>query len=235
MVTDFVSHGTATPEFPGSHDLVLLGAGGHARVLVDALNRTGKILSGVYLPAGANKATWIEEIASITSDAMLQQRFPPETSRLILGIGAVGDNRKRKQLFIHYRSLGYRFSSVYHPHHCRADDVQLGEGCQVMAGAILQTATSVEDNVIINTGARIDHECLIESHAHIAPGAVLSGAVHVGCGAHIGTGAVIIQGIQIGAGALVAAGATVITHVPAQTTVAGVPAKPITSKKQIGA
>ncbi|MBF0131486.1 MAG: acetyltransferase [Magnetococcales bacterium] len=209
--------------------LVLLGAGGHASVLLDALYPNQQKILGLYIPPDASVPPWGEKIPRISSDAALIQQFPPSAVHLIMGIGAVASNEKRKQLFTHYRNLGYRFASVVHPRHYCAQAVTIGEGCQLMAGSMIQPGTTLHDNVILNTGAIIDHDCQIESHVHIAPGAVLSGGVHVGSGAHIGTGAVVIQGIHIGSGALIAAGATVVNNIPENARVAGIPAKPVHS------
>ncbi|MBF0144655.1 MAG: acetyltransferase [Magnetococcales bacterium] len=211
---------------------VLLGAGGHARVLMDALKQSGQAVSGVYVPPNALLPAWGSGLKPVHTDEQLLSRFPPDASRLILGIGSVGDNRKRMRLFNHYRDLGYHFASVLHPGHLRGEDVLLGEGCQIMAGVVLQPGSSIGDNVIVNTGVCVDHECVIGDHVHLAPGVVLSGGVRIECAAHIGTGAVVIQGIRIGAGALVAAGATVVRHVAAGARVAGIPARPIISNQQ---
>ena len=87
------------------------------------------------------------------------------------------------------------------------------------------TGTRIAENSVINTGAVVDHECIIGSHVHVAPGVTLSGGVQVGDGSHIGTGATVIQGVSIGRKALVGAGAVVLKDVPSGARVAGAPAK----------
>ncbi len=94
-----------------------------------------------------------------------------------------------------------------------------------MAGAVLQTGCRMGENVIINTRASVDHDCIIACHTHVSPGAVLCGNVQVGQGSHIGAGATVIQGVRIACNGMVAAGAVVIRDIPEGVTVAGVPAK----------
>ena len=92
-------------------------------------------------------------------------------------------------------------------------------------GLLKNAAAGREDDAIVNTGALLEHDCVIGAHAHVGPGAMLAGNATVGEGAHVGIGAVLIEGVSVGAGALVAAGAVVVADVPAGMRVAGVPAR----------
>ena len=151
----------------------------------------------------------------------------PGDVRLVNGVGSTGSTASRRDIYDRFTREGYCFATVIHPSAIVAPEVQIEDGVQIMAGAILQAGSSVGSNAIVNTGAIIDHDCVVGAHAHIAPGAVLSGGVHVGSGAHIGTGACIIQGVSIGAASVVGAGAVVIKDVPPGVTTVGVPAKTI--------
>lgn len=95
-----------------------------------------------------------------------------------------------------------------------------------MAGAVVQAGARMEDNVLTNTKASVDHDCCIGEHSHIGPGATLSGGVRIGAGCHIGCGATIIENIQIGRGVMIGAASLVIAPVPDSTSVRGVPAQP---------
>jgi sugar O-acyltransferase (sialic acid O-acetyltransferase NeuD family) len=99
------------------------------------------------------------------------------------------------------------------------------EGSVIFHGAIVQANSKIGRHVIVNTGAQIDHDCLVEDYAHIAPGAILCGTIQVGEGALIGAGATVVPGIRIGRWATVGAGAVVTQHVPDHAVVVGVPAK----------
>ena len=82
----------------------------------------------------------------------------------------VGPNSLRTKIYQHFTQLGYSFKSVIHQTAIIAPSVTLGEGVQMMAGTIAQTNVKIADNTIINTGAQIDHDCMIREHIHITPG-----------------------------------------------------------------
>lgn len=218
---------TTTPA--GDLPLILLGAGGHARVLLSTLLETRKRVIGFVHKEQTHEA--LMGIPCLGGDDAISAHDPGQVL-LINGIGSVGSIENRMRVYQSFRKAGYRFASVIHPSAILAPEVQLADDVQIMAGAILQTGSSVRENCIVNTGARIDHDCILEAHVHVAPGAVLSGDVHVGARAHIGAGATVIQGVQIGAGSIVGAGAVVLSDVPDSCTVVGVPARAIGVKAQ---
>ena len=138
------------------------------------------------------------------------------------------DGSKRNKIFDSFRSRGYWFGCVIHPSSNIAPSVKIGEGAQIMVGAILQTGCQMGSNVIVNTGCRIDHHCDINDHCHIAPGATLAGSVTLGKNVHIGAGATVIQNIRIGSNSLVGAGSLVSKIIPENSKVIGIPARPVT-------
>ena len=205
-------------------EIAILGAGGHARVLVDALRAINMTIAGCIAPQ-APDADWPPGIAYLGADSVLVNHNPAQI-RLVCGLGGTRSNEPRRYLFDKAKAAGFTFHTVVHPRAMIADEVAIAEGTAVMAGAILQTGCKLGANVIVNTGAIIDHDCYIGAHAHIAPGACLSGGVTVGERAHIGTGASVIQGVTIGADAVLAAGCVVVRDVPAGLVIAGVPGRP---------
>ena len=203
--------------------VVILGGGGHAKVLAYTLQLCGRRVLGYTDPVGSGPLLGIphlggdEAVHALDADAVL----------LVNGLGGVGVTEARTALFSAFKRAGFAFASVVHPAAIVASDVRLGEGVHVLAGAVVLPGSSVGDNAIINTKASVDHDCYVGPHVHIAPGATLSGGVRVEAGVHIGTGASVIQGIVVGEGAIVGAGAVVVRPVPAGVTVVGVPAKPL--------
>jgi sugar O-acyltransferase (sialic acid O-acetyltransferase NeuD family) len=207
-------------EFP----VIVIGGGGHAMVLVSTLLLCrASILGFVDLNPAASSMLGINCLGSDTAVSL----HPPAEVLLVNGVGSTGSTAKRREVYERFTREGYRFAAVIHPSVIAALEVQIEDGVQIMAGAVLQPGSKVGSNAIVNTGAIIDHDCIVGAHTHIAPRAVLSGGVRVGAGAHVGTGACIIQGISIGAESIVGAGAVVIRDVPPGVTAVGVPAKPI--------
>jgi len=204
--------------------VLVIGAGGHGRVVADALRAAGRKVLGFLDAAAELKGIQIDGLSVLGDDNRLQD-YSPASIRLANGIGSTVTTGARRRVYQRLVAAGYQFEIVRHPAATVSPLAVLSAGAQVMAGAVLQPGVVVGEDTIINTGALIDHDGLIGSHCHLAPGAVLSGAVQIGDDCHIGTAASVIQGITIGAGALIAAGAVVVDDVPAGTRMAGVPAR----------
>lgn len=203
--------------------VIILGAGGHARVLIDALLATSREISGIVDPDPALKGARILGLPVLGGDEVVTQ-FPPADVLLVNGLGSVGSPVRRQKIFERFKGMGYSFISVVHPSAVVATQVELGEGGQIMAGAVIQTGSRIGANVIINTRVSVDHDCMIGDHCHLAPGVTLSGGVKIGSGCHLGTAATVIQGITIGEGTVVGAGSLVLKDVAAALTVYGSPA-----------
>lgn len=204
--------------------VLILGGGGHAKVLLGALMAGSVPVAGVLDPDPALAGKTLLGVSVLGDDRELL-RFQPDEILLVNGLGSVGLPVRREELFARYKGLGYRFARVVHPSAVVAADAELGEGAQVMAGAVIQPGCRIGDNVIVNTRASVDHDCHIGDHVHLAPGVTLSGGVTVADGVHVGTGATVIQGVRIGRGSLVAAGAVVVSDIPECSVASGVPAR----------
>ena len=195
---------------PGSEKLplILLGAGGHAKVLLALALAAGYKLVGVCDPQLAPKeqGEW-RGVPVLGGDEVLSG-LDPSSVALINGIGQMVGGQVRALAFARMREMGFRFPPLIHPMAWLAPGISLAEGAQVMAGAIVQPDCEIGENTIINTHASIDHDCIVADNVHVAPGATLCGGVHVGAGAFIGSGAIVIQGVHVGAAAVVGAGVT---------------------------
>lgn len=207
---------------------IVIGGGGHARVLIAGLKRLNRPILGLTVAEKSFAGTQVGGSLVLGTDDILE-RYDPKTVCLINGIGSTRDMTLRHAIFERFIGQGFSFASVIHPSAFCENDVELGEGIQVMAGAVIQTGCRIGANTIINTSASVDHDCRIGAHCHIAPGVTLSGGVEIGDGSHVGVGSSVIQNIHIGSQALVAAGSTVISAVPSGARVSGVPAREIGS------
>jgi sugar O-acyltransferase (sialic acid O-acetyltransferase NeuD family) len=203
--------------------VVLLGAGGHARVLLSGLLALKREVRGCIAPTPPPPDFAVQW--SYLGDDTELEALPRGEVELVIAVGSTRASHVRRDLFLRAKGMGFTVASVIHPQAVVASDVVLGEGAQVMAGAILQAGCVIGANVIVNSGAIIEHGCLVADHGHVATGAVLAGDVRVGEGCHVGAGAVVLQGLSIGAGATVGAGAIVTHDVAAEATVVGVPAR----------
>ncbi len=203
--------------------IVIIGAGGHGRVVADLCDLLGNWQEIVFLddrfPAMDACGDWrvvgtMAEIPAIAAGG----------SEFALGIGS---NATRMRFLEVIRQCGGVLPVLIHPTSAVSRRSRLGAGSVVLATAAVNIDAEIGPGVIINTGASVDHDCQLGDGVHICPGARLAGAVRVENLAMIGVGSSVRQGIMIGAGATVGAGAAVVADVAPGFVVAGVPAKPL--------
>src|SRR5436190_2417204 len=207
-------------------NVFIIGAGGHAKVLLDCLqaNKNITVLGILDInPALINKQ--ILGIPVIGHEDEILKIYPPSSVQLVNGIGSVGLTKLREKIFNKFKNMNYNFVNIIHPTAYVGREVILNEGVQLMAGTIIQPGCHIGSNVIINTHASVDHDCFIEDNVHLAPNVTCCGEVFIGKGTHVGSGAIIRQGIEIGEHCVIAAGAVVVKDVPAGSRIAGVPAR----------
>ncbi|MCA9837577.1 MAG: acetyltransferase [Trueperaceae bacterium] len=205
-------------------EVLVLGAGGHAKVLIDILQLLGTPIRGVLEPRQELWGKTVLGVPIIAGDEYIFSHKPDDVL-LVNGLGSIRDTAPRRKLYERWKAHGYRFASVIHPKAVISRQVNCGEGVQVMAGALMNAGVTIGENCVINTGAILEHDCTLGAHVHIAPGARLAGSVKVGQGSHVGMGASVLQNLCLGEACLIAAGSVVVDSVERETTVMGVPAK----------
>lgn len=202
--------------------LVVLGTGGHASVVIDAARAAGIDVLGCV---GPNAPVFGDDFCPHLGSDQTLDDLDRRTVALTVGVGSTGDPTLRRHLHDLGLGAGFSFLPIAHPAAVVASTALIGDGAQLMAGAVVNPFAAIGANTIINSRAIVEHHVAVGAHAHVAPGAIVCGSASVGTGAHVGAGATVLQGVQVGEGAIVAAGSVVIRDVPPRATVKGVPAR----------
>ncbi len=201
--------------------LLIIGASGHGKVIVDIAIKMGKWKNIEFLDDGeVIKAQMNIPVIGKSEDAY---KYIRDCDIFV----AIGNNIIRKAFQEKLEAEGASIPILIHPTSIIGEEVQVDIGTVVMAGAIVNCCTKIGKGCIINTGSTIDHDSIIQDYVHISPGAHLAGGVQVGKSSWIGIGSNIIQGISIGQGSIIGAGSVVIRDIPADCTAVGNPAKRI--------
>lgn len=195
--------------------LLIIGAGGHGRVVADIAEAMGKYSEIAFLDDGV-----IEKNPRFTvlggSSVAAEKKDEYEV------FVAIGNSRIRQRIM---ESLNVDFATLIHPSAIIGSEVTIDAGTVVMPGAIINTGTTIGKGVIINTSSSVDHDCQIEDFCHIAVGTHLCGTVHVGEHTWIGAGATIIQSVNVCGNCMIGAGAVVVKDITESGTYVGVPVK----------
>jgi sugar O-acyltransferase (sialic acid O-acetyltransferase NeuD family) len=206
--------------------VVVVGAGGHARSLIEALRSGGGELEPVACtdPDQSRHGTTLDGVLVIGDDRELPRLLADGVRGACVGVGGTRDNGPREQLYDELRARGFQLPAVVHSSAVVAVSASLGGGAQVLAGAIVGAGAVVGENVIVNSGAIVEHDCWIDDHVHLATGCALGGGVSVRRAAHVGIAACVLQGLTVGERAVIGGGAVVIDDVPAGHLAVGCPA-----------
>jgi sugar O-acyltransferase (sialic acid O-acetyltransferase NeuD family) len=194
--------------------LNILGTGGHAKIILDIAKQTNQVIEAFYddnsqiYNTNFNGYNVIGPIEKLTNKN---------------AIIAIGNNKIRKEISNRVNKVNWK--TLIHNATIISENVVIGNGSLIVAGAILQTCTIIGKHCIVNTNASIDHDCVINDFVHISPSATLCGNVAIGEGTHIGAGATIIPNIKIGKWCVIGAGAVITKDVPDYSLVIGIPGK----------
>lgn len=199
--------------------IVVIGAGGHANVVIDTLKLAAEH-EVVGVVADDRAASEVLGIPLIGGDEVVPRLLASGIQGFLV---AVGDNTARRRLFDFATRHGLAPVCAIHPSAVVASGVHIGSGVAMMANSVINSASYIEDNVIVNTGATVDHHAWIGPDVHIAPGCHIAGRVRVGAGSFLGVGVSVIPEITIGERVVIGAGATVFKDVPSDSRVVGAP------------
>lgn len=213
-------------------NIVIIGASGHAKVIIDIVERQGKYTIVGLLDQNRKPG---EEV--LFYQVLGRQDDLPELmhGRGLRGIlVAIGDNSTRSKVAAQVRETcpDLPFVSAIHPNASIARDVAIGEGTVIMAGAAVNPCCSIGRFCILNTNSSLDHDSTMEDYSSLAPRAATGGNCRIGTYSALGIGATLIHGVQIGEHTVIGAGATVLGHVGAFKVAYGTPAKTIRQRER---
>lgn len=201
--------------------VVIIGAGGHAKVVADIVEKRGDTILG-FLDDNIEKDTIIIKNYKVIGD--LNNRFSMSIlDNNIEFIIAIGDNKRRKEIAENTPNI--KFYTAIHPNAQLGLDVNIEEGTVIMANACINSSSKIGKHCIINTGAIIEHDNIIEDYVHISPNASLGGTVKVEECTHIGISATVKNNIKICDNVIIGAGAVVVKNILEKGTYIGLPAK----------
>lgn len=217
LVAQRASTSTARKRAPlptpsGKAPVIVYGASGHARVLVDLMRLAGELFA-----VGAVDDGTAEEVLGVPvlgSSALLEALRADGIERAVLGIGSVQNHTKRVRFYEKLLAAGFSIPNLVHPRAAVEPSVEMGVGNQIFAGAIVGSAAKLGDDTIVNSGTVVSHDCVIGSHTHLSPGSILAGGVHVGDNTLIGMGVTVYLGVRIGKNVVIANGCHVLKDVP---------------------
>jgi sugar O-acyltransferase (sialic acid O-acetyltransferase NeuD family) len=200
--------------------VAVLGAGGHAKVVVATLQAAGFTAAAIFDDDAAKQGS---ALLGVEVRGTLAEFASSSYRRAVI---AIGNNATRMRLAeaLQNQLPDVEWITIVHPQTCVHQSVKLGAGTVVFAGAVIQPDAVIGTHAIINTGATVDHDCFIGDFVHIAPGSHLAGDVRIERGTFIGIGAAVIPGRSVGQWATIGAGAVVVKDIPAHAMAVGVPA-----------
>jgi sugar O-acyltransferase (sialic acid O-acetyltransferase NeuD family) len=201
--------------------VIVLGGGGHAKVVISSLRLAGYVVGAAYDDDPLKHGRTVAGVPVLGPIA----HAPDEPERRY--VAAIGDNRLREQVVKRFHRA--EWVTVVHPSAVVDPSVVVGAGSTILAGAIIQAESRIGHHVIVNTAASVDHDCEVDDFAHLAPGSRLGGSVRVGRCAFAGIGASVLPGGRLGDDSVLGAGGVLLRDLPEGTVAVGVPATPIRS------
>lgn len=220
---------SAVPADGGSRrHLLVIGAGGHAAVVIDVARAAGWAPLLALDPGAQTEVLGVpvrggdELVGEVLAEGLIDA-----------GTVAIGNNELRRKIGRNLRFLGCVTPPIFHPTAVISPSARIGSGTVVMAGAVVNARARIGEDCIINTGAIIEHDCILEDGVHAAPRSVMGGNCSLGACTLFGVGSSMRPGTMIGANVVVGAGSVVVASIPDGVTVAGNPAVPLSRARAV--
>ncbi len=215
--------------------ILVIGAGGHGRVVLDCLLETHTWEIGIIEQQGFDEKS-LPGAELLGTDQDLEDLFEKGYKHAVIGVGCIGDTTVRRRIYAHLKKTGFHLPVIVHPGAIVSKGAKIAEGTVVFPGAVVNSGAAIGPVCIVNTGAIVEHDCRIGGFTHIAPGARLAGNVTLGNDVHVGIGAVVKEGLEISDNVMIGAGAVVLKDIPKGRVVVGNPASflDVSQKKNDG-
>ncbi|MCX2982022.1 acetyltransferase [Halieaceae bacterium IMCC14734] len=213
-------------------NILIIGASGHAKVIIDIVQQEGKHNVVGLLDPGLEVGAKVLGYPVLGTEEDLPTLI--ESHAIQGAIVAIGDNFTRAKVVEGVRAISPElvFVSAVHPKASMGLETSVGEGSVVMAGVAINPCSSVGKFCIVNTNASLDHDSIMEDFSSLAPGALTGGNCQIGQYSAVGAGAVLIQGIKVGEHTIIGAGSLLMSSVESFVTAYGTPAKTIRKREQ---
>lgn len=199
--------------------LLIIGAGGHGKVVADIANRIGEYSEIAFLDDDESITTVGRYLCEGTVDKL---EIEPKQTEVFV---AIGNAIIRRKVLERVEAEGFKIPILVHPNAIIGDEVELGHGTVVMAGAVINSGTQIGKGVIVNTSSSVDHDCIIGDYVHVAVGAHIAGSVCIGANSWIGAGGVVSNNVDIVSSVMIGAGGVVVKDIMESGTYIGVPVK----------
>lgn len=193
--------------------IILLGCGGHAKSVADAIEADGQYVIEGFVDNAGQEGMEYRGYKVIGCDRDLKDIYRSGIQAACVCVGFLGQGQVRNKLYEQLKNTGYRLPAIIDPSAALALDAEIGEGTFIGKHAVVNANAVVGKMAIINTAAAVEHDCVIGEFSHIAVGGIVCGSVHIGKEVLIGANATILQGITIGDGAIIGAGSIVSRNV----------------------
>lgn len=204
-----------------SRKILLLGAGGHCKSVIDTLNSIGSFEDIGIVEKDKLVNSTLENIVGYDDD--LADLYNAGYEYAFVTLGSIGNPKNRINLFNKIMNIGFKIPNIIDPSAIVSNNIVMGYGNFIGKRAVINTGTIIGNGVIVNTGSIVEHDCKLENFVHLAPGSILCGGVAVGENSHIGAGAIIKQSIIVGSNSIIGMGSVVLNNIPPNSVAYGNP------------
>jgi len=203
------------------NSIVIVGGGGHAKMCIDLLRQTKEYEILGIIDDNLEVGAAILDVKVIGGNDSVSKLVTLGVKYAVNGVGAISNPKLRGKIHTDLTNVGFVLPNLVHPASNVEPSVSMGDGNQIMIGAVVGSEVKIGNGCIVNSGAIISHECILRDNCHVAPGAVLAGSVDVGDSSVIGMGATVYLGLTIGRDAMIFNGVNVLKNIPEGTIVNG--------------